>query len=257
MRAAQAAIIRGVDDTRAADRSAAAGDGEAAHAGQRGSGGGDADRDYRANRDHGDRTQGTDLDSPVACTDSDSDEALMLAYAAGDAGAFARLYARHERPLYRFLRRSLDDDAGANELLQETWLSVVRNAAGYVPSARFTTWLFGIARSRLIDHWRARRPQLSLDEPVADGADEALIDHLPADERAQPDAQALSRAQRAALLRAVEALPPAQREVFLLHADGALTLAEIGALTGVGMETAKSRLRYALARLRQTLAAWR
>ena len=201
------------------------------------------------------------LASADAAPADDSDEALMLAYAAGDAGAFARLYARHERPVYRFLRRSLDDDASANELLQETWLSVVRNAAGYVPSARFTTWLFGIARSRLIDHWRARRPLASLDAPVGDDGEgtlaQTLADTLAADERAQPERQALSRAQGAALLQAVQALPPAQREAFLLHAEGGLTLAEIGALTGVGMETAKSRLRYALARLRTALADWR
>lgn len=192
---------------------------------------------------------------------ADSDESLMLAYAGGDAAAFARLYGRHERPVYRFLRRSLDDDATANELMQETWLSLVRNAAGYVPSARFTTWLFGIARSRLIDHWRARKPTLSLDDPIGDGgADEGgetHVDGLAADERAQPEVQALSRAQAAAFLRAVEALPAVQREAFLLHAEGALTLAEIGALTGVGRETAKSRLRYAMARLRAALAEWR
>lgn len=219
MQAARAAIIGAVDDARAA-----------------------AEREAIA---------------AVAAPADDSDEALMLAYAAGDAGAFARLYARHERPVYRFLRRSLDDDAGANELLQETWLSVVRNAAGYVPSARFTTWLFGIARSRLIDHWRARRPLASLDAPVDGDGESTLADMIAADERAQPERQALSRAQGAALLQAVQALPPAQREAFLLHAEGGLTLAEIGALTGVGMETAKSRLRYALARLRTTLADWR
>ncbi len=192
----------------------------------------------------------------------DADAALMLAYAAGDAAAFNALYEKHERPVFRFLRRSLgaDGDAFADELHQEVWLAVVRNAAGYAPRARFTTWLYGIARSKLIDHWRARRPGVSLDAPAGtDAGDdgETLLDRLPAAANAQPDVRALTRAQGAAFLRAVEQLPPPQREVFLLHAEGELTLAEIGALTGVGMETAKSRLRYALDKLRATLADWR
>jgi RNA polymerase sigma-70 factor (ECF subfamily) len=201
--------------------------------------------------------------APDGTAPYDADAALMLAYAAGDAAAFNALYEKHERPVFRFLRRSLgaDGEAVADELHQEVWLAVVRNAAGYAPRARFTTWLYGIARSKLIDHWRARRPGTSLDVPaVGDGSDgdaETLLDRLPAEPAAQPEVQALTRAQGAAFLRAVEQLPAEQREVFLLHAEGELTLAEIGALTGVGMETAKSRLRYALAKLRSTLAAWR
>lgn len=201
-------------------------------------------------------------ESTPAASAIDADAALMLAYAAGDAAAFSALYEKHERPVFRFLRRSLgaDGDAFADELHQEVWLAVVRNASGYAPRARFTTWLYGIARSKLIDHWRARRPGVSLDEPAgSDAGDdgETLLDRLPAAADAQPDVRALTRAQGAAFLRAVEQLPPPQREVFLLHAEGELTLAEIGALTGVGMETAKSRLRYALDKLRATLAHWR
>lgn len=203
--------------------------------------------------------------APLTDADSDPDAALLVAYAAGDAAAFNALYARHERPVFRFLRRSLgaDGEAFADELHQEVWLAVVRNAARYEPRARFATWLYGIARSKLIDHWRGRRPSVSLDDPAHDGdlgddaGVESLRDRLPADPAAQPEAQALTRAQGAAFLRAVEALPPVQREAFLLHAEGELTLAEIGALTGVSMETAKSRLRYALAKLRTTLAQWR
>jgi len=192
----------------------------------------------------------------------DADAALMLAYAAGDASAFNALYEKHERPVFRFLRRSLgtDGESYADELHQEVWLAVVRHAAAYAPRARFTTWLYGIARSKLIDHWRARRPGTSLDAPLdgeAGDGDETLLDRLPAESAVQPEVRALTRAQAAAFLRAVEQLPPPQREVFLLHAEGELTLAEIGALTGVVMETAKSRLRYALAKLRATLDEWR
>jgi RNA polymerase sigma-70 factor (ECF subfamily) len=204
----------------------------------------------------------TPVDSSNAAAAQDADAALLLAYAAGDAGAFNALYERHERPVFRFLRRSLgaDGEAFADELHQETWLAVVRNAAHYEPRARFTTWLYGIARSKLIDHWRARRPGVSLDAPVADDppdGDETLLDRLPAEPALQPDVRAVTRAQGAAFLRAVEQLPAAQREAFLLHVEGDLSLAEIGALTGVGTETVKSRLRYAMTKLRATMAPWR
>ena len=185
-----------------------------------------------------------------------SDEALMLAYAAGDAGAFATLYDRHERPLYRFLLRSAGSADLAADLLQETWLAVVRHAAGYEVRARFATWLYGIARNKLIDHWRARRVEVSLDEPAANDPDETRVELLEADRAWQPEVRALSQAQARDYLKAVEALPAVQREAFLLQAEGGLTLEEIGELTGVGRETVKSRLRYAQARLREALKEW-
>jgi RNA polymerase sigma factor (sigma-70 family) len=190
-----------------------------------------------------------------------ADEDLMLAYAGGDSAAFERLYDRHEAPVYRFLLRSVGNRAAAEELLQEVWLAVVRNAGRYRPQALFRTWLYRIARTRLIDHWRARDPAilLSLDAPAAsnaDGCDVLLGDTIAADESQQPLAQALARAQALALVGAVEALPPAQREVFLLHAQGDLTLAQIAEVTGAGFETAKSRLRYALDKLRAVRQEW-
>ena len=187
---------------------------------------------------------------------SSSDEALMAAYQGGDARSFALLFERHERPVFRFLRRSLGDAATADDLLQEVWLAVVRNAAGYVPRAKFTTWLFTIARSKLIDHWRATSPMVSLDEAAANDPDEALLDSIAASENVQPEVQAMSRAQAQAFLAAVEALPPVQREAFLLHVEGDMTVEEVAQATGVGFETAKSRLRYALGKLRTTMEVW-
>ena len=190
-----------------------------------------------------------------------SDEALMLAYAGGDAAAFATLYDRHERAVYRFLLRSAGSAELAADLLQETWLAVVRHAATYEVRARFSTWLYGIARNKLIDHWRARRPEISLDEPAANDPElndpgDSRVEHLEADRAWQPEVRALSQQQARAYLAAVEALPPVQREAFLLQAEGELTLEEIGELTGVGRETVKSRLRYAQARLREALREW-
>ena len=203
-----------------------------------------------------DGTRESDLDSDAIVDDG----ALMRAYVAGDAAAFATLYDRHERPVFRFLLRSLNDAAAAEDLLQEVWLSVVRNAANYEVRAKFTTWLYTIARNKLIDHWRTRDSALSLDEAAGDGdgdAGEPWVERIPASADAQPEAQALSNAQARALVAAVGALPALQREAFVLHMESGMTLGEIAELTQVGAETVKSRVRYALARLREHLRDWR
>jgi RNA polymerase sigma-70 factor (ECF subfamily) len=187
---------------------------------------------------------------------SSSDEALMAAYQGGDARSFAVLFERYEGPVFRFLRRSLGDAAAADDLLQEVWLSVVRNAAGYVPRAKFTTWLFTIARNKLIDHWRAATPMASLDEEAANDPDEAMIDGIAAAANVQPEVQVMSRAQAQAFMAAVEALPPVQREAFLLHVESDMTVEEVAQATGVGFETAKSRLRYAFGKLRAAMEVW-
>ncbi len=184
-----------------------------------------------------------------------SDAELIAAYVGGDAEAFARLYDRHERTVYRFILRQVQDAAVADDLLQDTWLAVVRAAQTYTPQANaaFTTWLLTIARNRVLDHFRARRPDVSFDDTGDDDEGLALADQLKADTAGQPEAQALSRQQARAFLDAVEALPPAQREAFLLHAEGGLSVDDIARHTGVGFETAKSRLRYAMNRLKDTM----
>jgi len=191
---------------------------------------------------------------PAAIADHD----LLRAYVAGDHAAFASLYDRHELALFRFLRRSVADQQVAEDLLQETWLSVIRVAASYEPRAAFRTWLFRIARSKLVDHWRGREPAtvLSLEAPAANDPELLLGATIAADAALQPEPQVLGRAQAAAFVAAVEALPAAQREAFLLHAEGDLGVADIAAVTGVGVETAKSRLRYAVAKLRSVREAW-
>jgi RNA polymerase sigma-70 factor (ECF subfamily) len=187
-----------------------------------------------------------------------SDETLLAEYAAGDAGAFATLYERHERPMFRFLRRSLGNDAAAQDLLQEVWVAVIRHAPSFEPRARFAAWLYGIARNKLIDHWRARRDTVALEHDAANDDEAAApIDWLAAPSDCEPEVRAMSRAQAAAFLAAVEQLPALQREAFLLHAEGGLTVEEVAQLTQVGRETAKSRLRYAMSRLRAAMQAWR
>jgi RNA polymerase sigma-70 factor (ECF subfamily) len=180
-----------------------------------------------------------------------TDESLMLAYRDGDAAAFEALYARHRSRLFRYLLHQSGRREQADEMFQEIWMSVIRARSGYEVSAKFTTWLYRIAHNRLIDGFRARG-RLAEFEVDAGDADGDLPDY-PAPADAQPE-RLVERAQLAGrLLAAIEALPAAQREAFLLATEGGLTVEEIGNATGTGYETAKSRLRYAYSRLRGEL----
>src|SRR5512137_912568 len=117
-----------------------------------------------------------------------SDEALMLSFARGDAGAFEELYRRHESRVFRYLCRNVRDPEAANDLMQDVWFAVARSAARYQPTARFTTWLYTLAHHRMVDSFRARRPHQSLDAAAGDG--DSLVERLPADPRSGPAAEA-------------------------------------------------------------------
>jgi RNA polymerase sigma-70 factor (ECF subfamily) len=181
-----------------------------------------------------------------------SDEELMLAYAAGDAGAFDALYARHKGGVYRYLARQCRQSGIADELFQDVWMNLIRARASYAPTAKFTTWLYRLAHNRMIDHYRASG-HLTLVSSDDEAHEDAVL-ALPAARASEPEPRAENRELGERLRAAVAALPPAQREAFLLQQEGAMSLAEIAALTGVGAETVKSRLRYALSKLRAELA---
>jgi RNA polymerase sigma-70 factor (ECF subfamily) len=184
----------------------------------------------------------------------ESDEDLMARFARGDAAAFESLYRRHESRVFRYLHRNLRNEAGANDLMQEVWFAVVRNAVSYQPTAKFTTWLFTIAHHRMVDMIRATSRLQSLDAgDAADTEGASLLDRLAADPKLEPPAEVQSQHEAAALLNAVAQLPPEQRSAFLLQAEGELSVEEIAAATGSSFETVKSRLRYARAKLRQLL----
>lgn len=180
-----------------------------------------------------------------------SDETLIARYARGDAEAFASLYRRHELRIWRYLERNAGSRATAEELMQEVWFAVARDAERYRPTARFTTWLFTIARNRLIDAARARRPHVSLD--VVGHEAETVVERLTADPGAGPVAAAEARDRALALREALGRLPPEQRDAFLLQLEGDLSVEEVAAITRASFETVKSRLRYARTRLRELL----
>jgi RNA polymerase sigma-70 factor (ECF subfamily) len=181
-----------------------------------------------------------------------SDEDLMLAYAAGDAAAFDAIYARHKGGVYRYLLRQCCDVGIAEQLFQDVWMNLIRVRTTYQPSAKFTTWLYTLAHNRLIDHHRASGRVTLVSTDDENHAD--VVAALPASRRSEPESRAANRELGERLKDAVAALPAAQRDAFLLQQEGGLTLEEIAALTGVGTETVKSRLRYATNKLRAELA---
>lgn len=177
-----------------------------------------------------------------------SDDALLACYREGDGAAFEILYARHRQGLYRFLLGLSGKPELADEVFQETWLSLIRSASQPQGRATFRTWLFQIARNRLIDHWRKHGAH----QPLHDSYDEQL--HAVGDETNDPE-QLLNLSRDSQRLEsALQALPADQREVFLLRAHGDLDLAQIASLTDTPLETVKSRLRYAQQKLRRLLA---
>jgi|tagenome__1003787_1003787.scaffolds.fasta_scaffold19977115_1 RNA polymerase sigma-70 factor (ECF subfamily) len=176
-----------------------------------------------------------------------SDEQLMLRYRDGDAVAFEALYGRHRGPVFRYVLRQVGLRSAAEEVFQETWMNIIAARARYRVQARFATFLYHVAHNCVVDYFRRKTPLhlISLD----DDAEEAL--QIAGPERDQPERVAASRQLSAKLLNALSLLPPEQREVFLLQQEGGLTLEEIATITSTGRETVKSRLRYALAKLRE------
>lgn len=179
------------------------------------------------------------------------DEAdLLRAHGAGDARAFERLYDRYDRPCFRYIRRMLGAShaSAAEDLHQEVWLSVSRHAAAFDPrKATFAPWLFAIARNKVWDYFRKQQRVVAIS-----GLDDLAMT-VP-DPGSTPLDEVETRELALTVVAAVEMLPLAQRETFVLFADAGLSLEEVADATHVGVETAKSRLRYARAALRQAIS---
>jgi RNA polymerase sigma-70 factor, ECF subfamily len=173
------------------------------------------------------------------------DSALMLRYRDGDVAAFETLYRRHKDPLFRYLLRLCRQHASAEDVFQEAWGKIIKSRDNYRPTAKFTTFLYHVAHNCFIDHLRRNKrhgntADVDPDSQAA-GTDcpEALVE------------KSLARHR---LDIALQSLPYEQRDVFLLHEEAGLSLDEIAAITDCKRETAKSRLRYAIRKLRAALA---
>ena len=176
-----------------------------------------------------------------------SDEDLMERYRDGDAGAFDLLYARHKGGVYRYMLRQCGDRDIAEELYQDVWMNLIRARDGYTVTAKFTTWLYRLAHNRLIDYYRSRSGGVPVSFDAEDGP---ALDNVPAARADDPAVSVDIKQQAGRLLQLIEALPESQREAFLLQQESDMSIEDIAQATGVNRETAKSRLRYALSRLR-------
>lgn len=191
--------------------------------------------------------------------DPRSDESLMEAFREGEAAAFEVLVVRHRRGLYNFLLRSVRNQSRAEELLQDVFLRVIRSKERYRRRAKFSTWVYTIARNLCVDESRRARFRRheSLDAPRRDrqgeNRGESRLSSIEA-EQVPTDEAAEAPRLRARLADAVAQLPDDQREVFLMRQLGGLSFREIGEVVGAPENTVKSRMRYALEKLRTELA---
>jgi RNA polymerase sigma factor (sigma-70 family) len=201
----------------------------------------------------------------MLATPEPTDDALMAAYARGDATAFERLYARHQAGLYRFVRRLLGTALAAqvDEVFQDTWLRVVHARASWAPQgASFRTWLFTLAHHRVIDLLRKSGREVALDafegedgEPWQPEGEAWQHWPAPSSTLASEDLAFWRRAGER-LLNCLDELPLPQRSAFLLHHDDGLALDDVARALEVGFETAKTRLRYAMSKLRTCMGAY-
>jgi len=169
------------------------------------------------------------------------DSALMLRYKDGDVGAFEVLYRRHKDAIYRYLLRLSGHRDVAEDIFQEVWGKIVKSRASYRPTAKFTTFLYHVAHNCFIDHVRRNKRHSN---------NTALDPEFHSDPGETPETTTERSLARERLLQALKSLPDEQRDAFLLHEEGGLTVDQIAAVTGSNRETAKSRLRYAVNKLR-------
>lgn len=183
-----------------------------------------------------------------------TDEMLMVRYQRGNAPAFAELVHRHSRPVYNFVLRKLLDPVAAETVTEEVFLRVVRNAAEFKHEARFSTWLYAIARNLCLDRRQPRAPEppsAKRSRSSTDWRDRSAA--APASTPTGPTAGHAERHVLESILEAVDSLPDDQREVFLMREVANLPFRDIAEITGEPESAVKRRMRYALDRLRDAL----
>jgi len=172
------------------------------------------------------------------------DSALMLRYKDGDTAAFETLYRRHNDALYRYLLRLCRHRATAEDIFQDVWGKIIKARANYRPTAKFTTFMYRVAHNCFIDHIRRNKRHANNTELEAEQY---------ADTSEQPDTIAERSLAKERLVVALNELPEEQRDAFLLHEEAGLNIDQIASVTGSNRETAKSRLRYAVNKLRAAI----
>lgn len=178
-----------------------------------------------------------------------SDEKLMLSYASGDVASFEVLYARHKGALYRYMLNLSRNEAVAEELFQEVWMKLINARKNYQTKAKFTTYLYKLAHNHFIDHYRKQNVRIVTDQSID-------IDDVEQKENVfnNPEKEAETNQTFNKLSQLLDSLPDEQREVFLLREETGMTVPKIAETLGINQEAAKSRLRYAVSKLRSGLS---
>jgi RNA polymerase sigma-70 factor, ECF subfamily len=189
-----------------------------------------------------------------------TDEVLMVRFQAGDRTAFAALVRKHKTPIYNFVLRLVRASTAAEDLVQDVFVKIVQSAVDFKHESKFSTWAYAIARNICIDHLRkmAFRQHASLDQSVGNEPDGPTLLDRTADVHpsAAVDRTAIGREVGKRITLCVESLPTDQREVFLLREIANLPFKDIATITGVPENTVKSRMRYALERLQESLSEY-
>ena len=182
--------------------------------------------------------------------ESSSDEDLMLDYRNGNSFAFEQLYERHKGSLYRYILRKCNNASIADELFQDVWMKLIGARERYEVKAKFTTYLYQLANNHCIDYYR-RQSTRAMENTNSEMSE---VQNVPGNAQLQPEHQADIQQQTDRLIEILDALPGEQQEAFLLREEAGMSIAEIAETTGVNVETAKSRLRYAVNKLRAGLS---
>lgn len=172
----------------------------------------------------------------------------MMRYRDGDASSFDQLYRRHKNVLFRYILRQCQSQSVAEDLYQDVWMKLIKARHGYQAKAKFSTYLFQIAHNRIIDHYRRQKTSSQNPTLVSDFSP----DEVDLNNQNRPDYRAHTEFKIEKLLRLIDRLSSEQKETFLLREEAGLTINEIAQATCVNPETAKSRLRYAVNKLRKS-----
>lgn len=183
-----------------------------------------------------------------------ADEALMLLYGKGDSGAFEMLYHRHKGSVYRYIKRHVGILLDCDELFQDVWAKVITAASTYQATAKFSTWLYTIAHRCIIDGMRKLKNSPIEQSVVVDAPTEEEGQHIVSITNTDnPMVNVSVQQQMDTLLTTLTMLPADQREVFLLKHEAGFSVKEIAEIIGIGEETAKTRLRYAMTKIRSSM----
>jgi RNA polymerase sigma factor (sigma-70 family) len=184
-------------------------------------------------------------------------QALSAGWMADQDQRISETVMREQGRLRNFIRKRVADSSEAEDILQDVFYELVEASRMMRPIEQVSAWLFRVARNKIIDFFRKKRPEASIsDHPAAtaDGESLTLEDLLPSPDEG-PEAAFARSVLLEELEEALEELPEEQREVFVAHELEGLSFKEIGARTGVGVNTLLSRKHYAVIQLRQRLQA--